>query len=68
MIPNDLAKTSTAAMKLVILNLILPKKDIFLQNFSTEAISIIQAGTEIREVTTINRDMSLKFLLLIFIK
>lgn len=63
MIPNDLAKTSTAAMKLVLPNLIVPRKD-----FSTEAISITQAGTETREVTTINRNISLKFLVLIFIE
>lgn len=55
MIPNDLAKISTPAVKRVLPYSIVPKEDICLQN-STEAVLITQAGTETREATAINRN------------
>lgn len=63
MIPNDVAKTSTTDVKFFPTWLF---QDIFLQNFSTKAIEITKAGTETREVTTINRIISPKFPVLIF--
>lgn len=56
MIPNDLAKISTPAVKRVLPYSIVPKEDICLQNSSTEAILITQEGTETREATAINRN------------
>lgn len=52
MIPSDLAKISTPAVE-SLPDLVVPRKDIFLPNSSTKAISTTQAGTEIKEATAI---------------
>lgn len=66
MIPNDLAKTSTPAVKRVLPYSIVLKEDSCLPNSSTEAISITQAGTQTRKVIAINGNDFPKFQVLIF--